>query len=159
MKHYNPKRSQIFIPERGNITVDAASVHRIWGLPNRGRKVCFENRPDITKAIYSIYNITLKNSPTLTAWCKMIGYMHGSHDDNFLRAWLAVAFSCFLAPSTSLNISPKSFPVFMDVNGINKDKCLSVCCWSVKGIVHSSRCQEEYCMLLCFPSCSKCRQS
>ena len=128
MKHYDPEKSQVVIPERGKIPVDAASVHRIWGSPNKGIKGCYENCPDITKAIYNIYNITSKNSPTLTAWCKMIGDMGGAHDDNFLRAWLAVAFSCFLAPSTSLNISPKSFPVFMDVNGINKDKCLSVCC-------------------------------
>ena len=50
----------------------------------------------------------------------MIGDMGGAHDDNFLRAWLAVAFSCFLAPSTSLSISPKSFPAVMDVNGITE---------------------------------------
>ena len=54
MKHYDPEKSQIVIPERGEILVDATSFHRIWGLPNRGRKVCLENRPDITKAIYSI---------------------------------------------------------------------------------------------------------
>ena len=58
MKHYDPEMSQIVIPDRGKSPIDAASVHPIWGLPNRGRKVCFENRPDITKAIYSIYNIT-----------------------------------------------------------------------------------------------------
>ena len=117
MKHYDPEISQIVIPERGKIPVDAASVRRIWGLPNRGRKVCFENRPEITKAMYSIYNITSKNSPTLTEWCKMIVDMGGSHDDDFVRAWLALVFSCFLAPSTSLSISPKSFPAVMDVNG------------------------------------------
>lgn len=120
MKHYDPEISQIVIPERGKIPVDAASVRRIWGLPNRGRKVCFENRPEITKAMYSIYNITSKNSPTLTEWCKMIVDMGGSHDDDFVRAWLALVFSCFLAPSTSLSISPKSFPAVMDVNGITE---------------------------------------
>ncbi|XBI61831.1 hypothetical protein VPH35_042574 [Triticum aestivum] len=120
MKHYDPEISQIVIPERGKIPVDAASVRRIWGLPNRGRKACFENRPEITKAMYSIYNITSKNSPTLTEWCKMIIDMGGSHDDDFVRAWLALVFSCFLAPSTSLSISPKSFPAVMDVNGITE---------------------------------------
>ena len=40
MKLYDPERSQLIIPERDKIPVDAASVHRIWGLPNRGRKVC-----------------------------------------------------------------------------------------------------------------------
>ncbi|KAF7102757.1 hypothetical protein CFC21_103829 [Triticum aestivum] len=120
MKHYDPEMSQIVIPDRGKIPVDATSVHRIWGSPNRGRKVCFENHPDITKAIYNICNITTKNSPTLTAWCKMIGNMNGAHDDDFLRAWLVVAFSCFLAPSTSLSILPKSFPAVMDANGITE---------------------------------------
>ncbi|KAF7019566.1 hypothetical protein CFC21_032728 [Triticum aestivum] len=120
MKHYDPEISQIVIPERGKIPVDAASVRRICGLPNRGKKVCFENRPEITKAMYSIYNITSKNSPTLTEWCKMIIDMGGSHDDDFVRAWLALVFSCFLAPSTSLSISPKSFPAVMDVNGITE---------------------------------------
>ena len=83
-----------------------------------GRKVCYEIRPEITKEFYRIYNIQGKNAPTLTAWCKMIQGMDGAHDDDFLRAWLAAAFSCFLAPSTSLSISPKSFPAVMDVNGI-----------------------------------------
>nr|XP_040249552.1 uncharacterized protein LOC120967028 [Aegilops tauschii subsp. strangulata] len=120
MKHYDPEISQIVILERGKIHVDAASVRRIWGLPNRGRKVCFENRREITKAMYSIYNITTKSSPTLTEWCKMIIYMGGSYDDDFVRAWLALVFSCFLAPSTSLSISPKSFLAVMDVNGITE---------------------------------------
>uniref|UniRef100_A0A8I6YP42 Uncharacterized protein n=1 Tax=Hordeum vulgare subsp. vulgare TaxID=112509 RepID=A0A8I6YP42_HORVV len=117
MRHYDPEMSQIVISERGKIPVDAASVRRIWGLPNR-RKVCFDNRPEITKAMYNIYNITSKNSPTLTNWCKMIKEMNGSHDDDFVRAWLALAFSSFLAPSTSLSISPKSFPAVWDVNVI-----------------------------------------
>uniref|UniRef100_A0A453MTN3 Uncharacterized protein n=1 Tax=Aegilops tauschii subsp. strangulata TaxID=200361 RepID=A0A453MTN3_AEGTS len=43
MKHYDPEMSQIVIPDRGKIPVDVASVRRIWGLPNRGRKVCYEN--------------------------------------------------------------------------------------------------------------------
>ncbi|KAI4979516.1 hypothetical protein ZWY2020_016269 [Hordeum vulgare] len=38
MRHYDPEMSQIVIPERNKIPVDAASVHRIWGLPNRDRK-------------------------------------------------------------------------------------------------------------------------
>lgn len=105
MKHCDPEMSQIVIPDRGKIPVDAASVQRIWGLPNKGRKGCYENRPEITKAMFRIYNITSKNSPTLIAWCKMIKDMAGAHDDDFLRAWLSLVFSCFLAPSTSLSIS------------------------------------------------------
>uniref|UniRef100_A0A453QWM4 Uncharacterized protein n=1 Tax=Aegilops tauschii subsp. strangulata TaxID=200361 RepID=A0A453QWM4_AEGTS len=43
MKHYDPEMSQLVIPERGKIPFDAISVHRIWGPPNRGRKVCYVN--------------------------------------------------------------------------------------------------------------------
>uniref|UniRef100_M8CCX1 Ubiquitin-like protease family profile domain-containing protein n=1 Tax=Aegilops tauschii TaxID=37682 RepID=M8CCX1_AEGTA len=86
MKHYDPEKLQIVIPERGKIPVDAASVHRIWGLPNKGRKVCYEIRPEITKEFYRIFNVHGKNAPTLTAWCKMIQGMDGAHDDDFLRA-------------------------------------------------------------------------
>ncbi|XBI81939.1 hypothetical protein VPH35_090742 [Triticum aestivum] len=96
MKHYDPDISYIVIPERGNIPVDATSVRRVWGFPNRGRKVCFENQLEITKAMYIIYNITSKNSPTLTTWCKMIKGMGVSHDDDFVRAWLALVFCASL---------------------------------------------------------------
>ncbi|KAI4976653.1 hypothetical protein ZWY2020_050260 [Hordeum vulgare] len=120
LKHYDPEMSQIVIPERGKILVDVSSIRRIWVLPNRGRKVCFDNCPDITREMYNMYNITFKYSPTLTTWCKMIKDMNGAHDDDFLRAWLALVFSSFLVSSTSLSISPKSFPPIMDVNGITE---------------------------------------
>uniref|UniRef100_A0A453D2H8 Uncharacterized protein n=1 Tax=Aegilops tauschii subsp. strangulata TaxID=200361 RepID=A0A453D2H8_AEGTS len=42
MKHYDQEMSQIDIPDKGKIPVDAESVHRIWGLPNKGKKVCFK---------------------------------------------------------------------------------------------------------------------
>ena len=145
MKHYDPEMSQIVIPERGKIPVDAASVRRIWGLPNRGRKVCYENRPEITKAMFRIYNITSKNSPSLTAWCKMIKDMAGAHDDNFLRAWLSLVFSCFLAPSTSLSISPKSFPAVMDVNGITETNICQFVVDQLKLAFKSGRAKKAVC--------------
>ncbi|KAF7003934.1 hypothetical protein CFC21_104069 [Triticum aestivum] len=145
MKHYDPEMSQIVIPERGKIPVDAASVRRIWGLPNRGRKVCYENRPEITKAMFRIYNITSKNSPSLTAWCKMIKDMAGAHDDDFLRAWLSLVFSCFLAPSTSLSISPKSFPAVMDVNGITETNICQFVVDQLKLAFKSGRAKKAVC--------------
>ncbi|KAE8797553.1 hypothetical protein D1007_27321 [Hordeum vulgare] len=54
LKYYDRELLQIVIPDRGKIHVDAASVHGIWGLPNRGRKVCYKNQPDITKEFYKI---------------------------------------------------------------------------------------------------------
>ena len=159
MKHYDPEISQIVILERGKIPVDAASVRRIWGLPNRGRKVCFENQPEITKAIYCIYHITSKNSPTLTEWCKMIIDMGGSYDDDFLRAWLALVFSCFLAPSTSLSISPKSFPAVMDVNGITETNICQFVVDQLKLAFTSGRANKKVvccCVLHLVASASSC---
>ncbi|XP_037426613.1 uncharacterized protein LOC119291910 [Triticum dicoccoides] len=57
MKHYDPEKSQIVIPDRGKIPVDAESVRRIWGLPNSGRKVCFEMNPDVIREFNSIFKI------------------------------------------------------------------------------------------------------
>ncbi|KAI5006358.1 hypothetical protein ZWY2020_033601 [Hordeum vulgare] len=50
----------------------------------------------------------------------MIKEMNRSHDDDFVRTWLDLVFSCFLAPSTSISISPRRFPAVMDVNVITE---------------------------------------
>ena len=39
MKCYDPVKSQLVIPNRGRIPVDADSVNMMWGLPNSGMKV------------------------------------------------------------------------------------------------------------------------
>ena len=118
MKRYDPEMSQIVIPDRGKIPVDVERVPRIWGLPNRGRKVCFKMNPDVIREFNSIFKIEGKNAPTLTSWCKRIENMNGAHDDDFLRAWLALAFSCFLAPTTSLSISPRCYTAIMHTSAI-----------------------------------------
>ncbi|XBI61373.1 hypothetical protein VPH35_042179 [Triticum aestivum] len=51
MKHYDPEILQIVIPERAKIPVDAASVRRIWGLPNRGRKLLYLDSLDVNEPI------------------------------------------------------------------------------------------------------------
>ena len=122
MKHYDLEKSQIVIPDRGKIPVDAESVRRIWGLPNSGRKVCFEMNPDVIREFNSIFKIEEKNAPTLTSWCKMIVKMNGACDDNFLQAWLVVAFSCFLAPTTSLSISPRCYTAILHTSAIKDTK-------------------------------------
>ena len=58
----------------------------------------------------------------LTLWCKMIENMNRAADDDFLRAWLAVDFSCFLAPTTSLSILPRCFPAILNTNVIKDSK-------------------------------------
>ncbi|KAM0888340.1 hypothetical protein ACQ4PT_028392 [Festuca glaucescens] len=104
MKCYDQVKSELVIPNRGKIPVDAESVYRVWGLPNSGLKVCYEMKIDIIKAINEEYGFPGTNAPDKTAWCKMIKDMNGVADDRFLRAWAIVAFDCFLAPTTGLKI-------------------------------------------------------
>ncbi|KAM0888339.1 hypothetical protein ACQ4PT_028392 [Festuca glaucescens] len=104
MKCYDQVKSELVIPNRGKIPVDAESVYRVWGLPNSGLKVCYEMKIDIIKAINEEYGFPGTNAPDKTAWCKMIKDMNGVADDRFLRAWAIVAFDCFLAPTTGLKM-------------------------------------------------------
>lgn len=52
----------------------------------------------------------------------MIVKMNGASDDIFLHAWLAVAFSCFLAPTTSLSISPRCYTAILHRSAIKDTK-------------------------------------
>lgn len=58
----------------------------------------------------------------MTSWCKMIVKMNGASDDIFLHAWLAVAFSWFLAPTTSLSISPRCYTAILHTSAIKDTK-------------------------------------
>ncbi|KAE8809914.1 hypothetical protein D1007_13374 [Hordeum vulgare] len=59
MRHYDPEMSQIVISERGKIPVDAASVRRIWGLPNRGGSLSIS--PKSFPAVMDVNVITETN--------------------------------------------------------------------------------------------------
>ena len=120
MKCYDHEKSELVIPDRGRIPVDAESVYRIWGLPNSGLKVCYEMKQDIIRAINEEYGFPGINAPEKTAWCKMIKEMNGAADDRFLRAWAVVAFDCFLAPTTGLKVSPRSYPALNDVKLLSR---------------------------------------
>ncbi|XBI81376.1 hypothetical protein VPH35_090290 [Triticum aestivum] len=52
----------------------------------------------------------------------MIVKMNGACDDNFLQAWLVVAFSCFLAPTTVLSISPRCYTAILHTSAIKDTK-------------------------------------
>ena len=45
---FDPMRSELVIPGRGTIPVDCDSYHRVFGLPNEGRRVRFEIVPEDT---------------------------------------------------------------------------------------------------------------
>ncbi|KAM0879792.1 hypothetical protein ACQ4PT_034014 [Festuca glaucescens] len=120
MKCYDSVKSELVIPDRGRIPVDAESVSRIWGLPNSGLKVCWAMHPDVIKTINAEYGFPGNNAPDLTKWCKMIKDMIGAADARFVTSWAIVAFTCFLAPTTSLKVSPRSYLVCSDVDLLNR---------------------------------------
>ena len=86
MDFYDPELSQLVIPERGKIPVDANSVERIWGLPRGRNKVGYEIDPDIVKFFNRMFNIPSGPAPIVTKWVEMIKGMGVSHDDTFLSA-------------------------------------------------------------------------
>jgi hypothetical protein len=120
MKCYDPVKSTLEVPNRGSIPVDVESVHRIWRLPNSGLKVCYEIKAEFIRAINEEYGFPETNAPDLTAWCNMIKAMNGAADQRFLRAWLVVAFNCFLAPTTGLKVSPRYYPAVNDVSLLSR---------------------------------------
>jgi len=124
MDCHDPELSQLVIPERGKISVDADSVERIWGLPRGRNKVAYEIDPDIVKFFNGMFNIPKGPAPTVTKWVEMIKEMGVAHDDTFLSARLVIVFSCFLAPTTSLKVSPRAYSAALNpCDIVNLDVC------------------------------------
>ncbi|KAF7095722.1 hypothetical protein CFC21_097830 [Triticum aestivum] len=114
-------------PRRGRICVDADSVQRVFDLPNRGQKVRYLVDKDATRRFRQAFNITGNSHPQITTWLKMIQDMAGRTDDTFFMAWLAIAFSTFLAPTTALKLSPKCYGLVLDHQMLkNTNICLFV---------------------------------
>lgn len=108
MRCYDPDKSELVIPNRGSVPVDANSVSDMWGLPNSGMKVVWEINAEVVKAINAEYGFKQSTAPDLTAWCTMIkDKLKGDFGDKFVRTWAVVAFDCFLAPTTGLKVSPR----------------------------------------------------
>ncbi|KAI5018394.1 hypothetical protein ZWY2020_043282 [Hordeum vulgare] len=76
MRHYDPEMSQIVIPERGKIPVDAASVRRIWGFPNRERK----KQKKLTGMVHKMCSVISHVVGKLVSW-------FGRIDDDEWWAW------------------------------------------------------------------------
>ncbi|XBH72795.1 hypothetical protein VPH35_100011 [Triticum aestivum] len=123
-KCYDPELSQLVIPDRGKIPVDAASVERIWGLPRGAGKVAYEVEPDVVRLFNEMFDIPTGPAPSVTEWCKMINDMGDVADDKFLSAWLVVVYSCFLAPTTSLKVSPRAYSAALNPREVvNSNVC------------------------------------
>jgi hypothetical protein len=124
---YKPESSKMVFPGRGRICVDADSVHRVFDLPNKGQKVGYVVDKDATRRFKETFNITGNSYPKISTWCKMIQDMKGKIVDTFFIAWLAVAFSTFLAPTTTLKFKPKCYGLVLDHQMLkNTNVCLVV---------------------------------
>ncbi|KAM0908670.1 hypothetical protein ACQ4PT_015315 [Festuca glaucescens] len=113
---FDPIRSELAIPGRGTIPVDAASYNKVFGLPNEGLPVWYEMETEPIAFMNEEYNIQGGSAPGFKQWHKMIQEMGGAADMKFLRAYCAAVVSCFISPSTSSNISPRSYPSLIDLN-------------------------------------------
>ncbi|KQJ97213.1 hypothetical protein BRADI_3g29465v3 [Brachypodium distachyon] len=118
MSTYTVQSRQMIIPERGSIAVTADSVHRNFKLPNRGKKVIYKKTQESVDFITKEYGLEREKSPEITDWCKMIKGMNGKADDKFLGPWLIAAMSCLLCPTTSLHVSPRCYPNFINLDEV-----------------------------------------
>lgn len=113
---YDPIRSELAIPGRGTIPVDANSFHKVFGLANEGFPTVYEMETDPISFMNSTYNIEGGSAPEWKAWCNMIKDMNGVADLKFLRAYFAAAISCFICPTTKCSISPRCYPSIVDLS-------------------------------------------
>jgi hypothetical protein len=116
MRRYDPKRSEIVIRGRGVIAVNEESVQKIFGLPDDGFAVSYEMDQEATDFISEEYG--LGSAPDITALCNAIIGMNGVADQKFLRAWLIIAISTFLCPTTSLNVSPRCYKAVLNLEEV-----------------------------------------
>ncbi|XBH84157.1 hypothetical protein VPH35_072412 [Triticum aestivum] len=127
VQSYQPQTSEMVFPGRGRIRVDADSVQRVFDLPNKGPKVRYLVDKDATRRFRQAFNITGNSHPQITTWLKMIEHMAGRTDDTFFMAWLAIAFSTFLAPTTALKLSPKCYGLILYLDALVHDIPVSNC--------------------------------
>ncbi|XBH70549.1 hypothetical protein VPH35_098185 [Triticum aestivum] len=115
VQSYDPGSPALVFPHRGTIPVDAASVHRNFGLPNRGPRLKYIVEKESVKAFNQMFNHTgPPKHPTVTEFSKTIKSMKRTTDNEFLTGWLAIAFSTFLAPTTSLSLIPRCYSVVLE---------------------------------------------
>ncbi|XBI40935.1 hypothetical protein VPH35_125457 [Triticum aestivum] len=103
----DPGSSALVFAGRGTIPADAASVHANFGLPNRGPRLKYIVEREVVKSFNKMFNHTgPPKHPTVTEFSKMMKSMKGRTENKFLTGCLAIAFNTFLAPTTSLSLSP-----------------------------------------------------
>lgn len=115
VQSYDPDSSALVFPGRGTIPVDAASVHRNFGLPNRGPRLKYIVEKEAVKSFNHMFNHTgPPKHPTITEFSKTMRAMKGTTDNKFLTGRLAIGFNTFLAPTISLSLSPHCYGAVLE---------------------------------------------
>ena len=115
VQSYDLGSSALVFAGGGTIPADAASVHGNFGLPNRGPCLKYIVEKESVKAFNEMFNHTgPPKHPTVTEFTKTMKAMKATTDNKFLIGWLAIAFSTFLAPTTSLSLSPRCYGVVLE---------------------------------------------
>ncbi|CAM0878614.1 unnamed protein product [Alopecurus aequalis] len=113
LQHVDPIKSCIVVEGQGEIMLNPDGVTEVLELPNIGGEVFYGMDQKATEFKSNLYG--LGSAPEITAFCKMIEDMNGKADDNFMRAWIVLIVTCYLCPTTSLCVSPRCYPMVVDL--------------------------------------------
>ncbi|CAM0875330.1 unnamed protein product [Alopecurus aequalis] len=133
---FDPIRSELVIPGRGSILVNAESFHNVFGLRNEGRRIRFELVPEDIAFMNEEYGIANGTSPKFKDWIELIGGMNGVADAKFLRAYLAAALSCFICPTTKSSISPRCYSAVRD---LDQARSSNICQLAIEHIISETK--------------------
>lgn len=116
---FDADSSELVLPGRGRVSVNADSVNSVLGLPNKGDPVSYELDVDAINFIHEAYGIDKGTAPRIESIVKRVKDNKTANDD-FLRSWLMLAVSTFLCPPTGLSISPRCYPSVLDLSRVPK---------------------------------------
>ncbi|CAL4924975.1 unnamed protein product [Urochloa decumbens] len=112
---FDSETMELVLPGRGRISLTAAAVSDILGLPNEGGKVNYELTVEAIDFMQEKYDTDRGTAPKIDAIVKRVKANKDANED-FLRSWLMLVVSTFLCPPTSLGISPRCYPSLVDLS-------------------------------------------
>lgn len=107
---YEPESKEFVIPRRGRIPLDEDSVFCTLGVPNGGMDVPYKVDRKIQDRLFPEMFPGMKSMPLKSAAATMLSQMTTSGDE-CKRLLLMYIISTVFAPTTSLHLSSRCFPV------------------------------------------------
>ncbi|KAE8786355.1 hypothetical protein D1007_39802 [Hordeum vulgare] len=117
LRRFDTETSELVIPGRGRIPVTVDSVHRVLGIPNRGRDVVYGLDDESIASVLDKHGVD--SPPSMASLEKSIQLMK-SADEHFLRTFIMLVLSSFLCPTSSLKVSPRCFPALVNIGSIKE---------------------------------------